>query len=204
VRAPSPAVRFVLLALLFFVALMSIAPARFYPPLFRGTANLLFHSFGSNRIAKFEPFEDSVGMWDTKIFVGTDSEGPPAYASSMGINCVREGYTPTAALIALILATPRSWRRRWPAVAAGLLAAQAFVALRVVVAALYGFSRVGLGDRHLLEVGSFGIRALRRTDQILTGDLHFTYIAPLLIWLLVVLRPEAVRAMWAKQVRGPV
>lgn len=194
-RAYGPAVRFVLLALLYFVILMSIAPAQFYPPLFRGTANGLFHSFGAGRIAKFEPSGDPSGMWDTKISVGSDATGTPAYASSLGINCVREGYTPTVALIALVLATASPWPRRLKALAIGLSLVQAFVAMRVTVATLYGFSRVGIGDRHLLEVGTLGTTALRLADKIFTGDLHFTYIAPLLIWLVVAVGPEATNVL---------
>jgi hypothetical protein len=77
-----------------------------------------------------------------------------------------------------------------------------FVAMRITVAALYGFSRIGLGDRHLLEVGALGSRILRRADQILTGDLHFTFIAPVLVWLLIAVRFEAVRALWDVQSRS--
>jgi len=195
-RAPGSAIRFVAIAVVSFVVLMAIAPWKFYPPLFQGVANVFFSSFGSHRIAKFEPSDDPRGMWDTKISVGSDVSGAPAYGSSLGFNSVREGYAPTAALLALVLATPAAWRRGWGAVAAAFGLIQVFVALRIVVAALYGFSRVGLGDRHLLEVGTLGMRALRRADQILTGDLHFTYIAPLLVWLLVVVRPEAIRSLW--------
>lgn len=194
-RSWSPAVSFVLRALLCFAVLMSIAPGRFYPPLFRGAANYLFHSFGSNRVAKFQRFDDPSGMLDTQILVGVESNGFPAYASSLGINCVREGYTPTAVLIALVLATAAPWRERFRALAIGLPLVQAFVTLRVAVAGLYGFSRVGLGDHHLLDVGSSGTRALRLADQILTGDLHFTYIVPLLIWIFVAMRREAVSAL---------
>ena len=101
---------------------------------------------------------------------------------------MRQGYVPTAVLVALMLATPIAWRRKWRALALGLLLVQGFVALRVGVALLAGFSRVGLGDRRLLDVSPAAVWGLKRADQILAGDLHMTYIAPLLIWILVVVR----------------
>ena len=190
------------LALVYFVLLMSIAPARFYPPAFRLGANLFLSSFGAHRIAKYEPLADAKGMRDTSISVGSDATGSPVYPSSLGINAVREGYTPTAILIALMLATPVAWRDRWRAMAVGFAGIQLFVAMRITVAALYGFSRVGIGDRRLLEVGAFGSRLLHRADQILTGDLHFTFIAPVLVWLLVVGRYEGVRTLWRHDAPG--
>ncbi len=38
--------------------------------------------------------------------------------------------------------------------------------------------------------------ALRRADQILAGDLHMTYIVPVLIWVLVVVRLHGSDALW--------
>ena len=201
-RRARPLVRLVLLGILYFTLLMSLRPAWFYPPVFRLGANLVLSAFGSHRIAKYEPSADARGMWDTKMSVGSDVTGSPVYPSSLGINVVREGYTPTAILVALFLATPVPWRDRWRAMALGLVVIQIFVAMRVTVAALYGFSRIGLGDRHLLEVGALGSRILRRADQILTGDLHFTFIAPVLVWLLIAVRFEAVRALWGVQSRS--
>jgi hypothetical protein len=194
-----PLVRMVLLGILYFILLMSIAPARFYPPVFRFGANLFLGSFGSNRIAKYEPFADPLGMRDTKISVGSDATGSPVYPSSLGINAVREGYAPTALLIALFLATPVPLRERWRSMAVGLVVIQLFVAIRITVAALYGFSRVGIGGHRLLEVGAFGSGILHRADQIITGDLHLTFVVPVVVWLLIAVRFEGVRAMWTHE-----
>lgn len=183
-----PILRLVLLTLLCFSLLMTLAATGFYPPVFRAGANALFHSLGSGRIAKFEPFEDPRGVFDTKMSVGTDSVGYRAFPSSLGVNSLRQGYVPTAVLVALMLATPIAWRRKWRTLAIGLLLVQGFVVLRVGVALLTGFNRIGLDDRRLLELSPVVAWGLRRADQIIAGDLHMTYIAPLLIWMLVVVR----------------
>ena len=195
-RRPGPRLRFGTLAVVYFILLMSIAPGWFYPPVFRAVANTFFHDFGKGRIARYDRFDDPRGTLDTKISVGSDARGYPVYPSSQGINCVREGYTPTAAMIALFLATPVPWRQRWNTMLLGVAIVQVFVGLRLTIAVLYGFSRLGMGDRHLLEIGAFGSRMLHRADQILTGDLHFTYIAPVLIWLLLASRFVGVRSLW--------
>jgi hypothetical protein len=150
---------------------------------------------GSGRVAKFEPFDDPQGVFDTKMFVGSDILGVAAYPYGLGVNSVRQGFAPSAVLVALVLATPVVWRRRWRVLLAGLVLVQGFVFLRVAVALLNGFGRVGLGERRLLEVSDFSAWALRRGDQIFAGDLHMTYIVPLMVWALV-LGGRELRVIW--------
>jgi len=203
VRHPPPLIRLAGFGLLYFVVLMLIAPARFYPPAFRFVANRCLGSFGAHRIAKYEPYADPTGMRDTQVSVGSDASGVPVWPSSLAINTVREGYAPAAVLVALVLASPISWRERAWSMAIGLAVIHLFVAVRVVTAVLYGFSRVVVGGRRLLEVGDLGSRVLHRADQIVAGDLHFTYIAPAIVWLLVTCRFDGVRALWSRAEKTP-
>lgn len=193
---PARIARLLLLTLLYFSLLMALASTGFYPPVFRAAANGLFHSAGSGRVAKFEPFDDPRGVFDTKMSVGTDRVGYRVFPSSLGVNSVRQGWVPTAVLAALALATPVRWRRKWRTLLVGLLLVQGFVVVRVGVALLVGFNRVGLDDRRLLEVSYPVAWVLRRADQILAGDLHMTYIVPVLIWVLVAVRLHGSDALW--------
>jgi hypothetical protein len=168
----------------------------FFPPVFRAGANVLFHSMGSNRVVLFEPFDDPRGVFDTKMSIGSDALGYPSYPSSMGINSVRQAYVPPALVVAVILATPMVWPRKWRTLLLGLLLALGFIAIRVGVALLHGFSRLGEGSQRMLEVSGSEAWLLRQGDQILTGDLHMTYIAPLLIWLIAAVRIEDLRGLW--------
>ena len=187
--------RFVFLAVVYFLLLMALVPTGFFPPVFRFGANAVFHSMGSDRVAKFERFDDPMGVYDTKMFVGSQALGRPTYASSIGVNSVRQGYAPLVLVIALVLATPVPWPRKWRALLSGMLLVNLFIVLRVGVALLYGFSRVGLGSRRLLEVSGPEAWLLRQGDQILAGDLHLTYVVPLLIWLLVAVRMRDFRTV---------
>ena len=103
----------------------------------------------------------------------------------MRVNSVREGYVPLAMVVALILATPVSWAARLRALAWGVLLVQAFVMLRTGCAVLHGFTTVRVQNQPLLDAGAAWTWFARRSSQILGGDLHLTYIAPLLVWVVV-------------------
>ncbi len=202
-RRTRPIVRSLVFALVGFCALMALSTTGFYPPAFRACANRLFCDIGKGRIAKFEPFEDPLRMRDTRVQVGTVVGGAPVFPANIGINSVREGFAPAALLAALALASPIAWRLRLRTLGIGLVLVHVFVALRVLVLLLYGFSRVGIGDRHLLEVGSLGRLVLHRADQVLTGDLHLTYILPIAIWALLTVREDELRSLWIGREGGP-
>jgi hypothetical protein len=183
-----PRVSIVLRGLLYLFLLTAVAPWIGYPTVFRAASNVVFHSIGPSRLARFDRFDDPSGMLDTKVSVGTDARGPVEYLSSVGINSLREGFTPAAVIVALLLATPAPWplRLRW--IGVGFALTQIFVAARVAVLLLYGFSRVGFADRRLLDCGALGSRMLRLADQVLSADLQSSYVVPALIWLLLTAR----------------
>jgi len=185
-----PIVRFLALALLCFVALATLGPTRLYPSLYRATANVLFQSCGSGRVAKFEPFDDPRGVSETRMSVGTRAGGFP---HGLGLNTVREGYVPTALVVALGLATPLPWRRRLRLLVLDLVVVHVFLLLRLCVTIAWGFSVTRIGDEPLLALSPFWATAIRRLDQILTGDLNISYVAPVLIWAIVTMRHRDVR-----------
>ena len=198
-RGARPFVWFVTRVVLIFVALLWVTSTGFYPSLFRATANFVFQELGSGRIAKFEPFADPRGVFDTTMLVGTNALGSPMFPSSLGLNSVRQGLVPTVLLVALFIATPIPWRKKLWGLAAGLLLVHCFVALRIAGSLLHGFARLRLDGHPLLDVGTLGAWVLRRTHQIMSVDLHITYLAPLAIWLAVTASMYDVRLLW----RGP-
>ena len=194
-RIPKPVVRLLLLVPLLFGAFMLLGTLGFYPPVFRTMGNLFLHRFGSGRIARFEPIDDPMKIADPGRSVGSDARGAPAYGSTMKISSIREGYAPTALIAALVLATPVVWPTRARMLIVGLLVVQAFVLFRMCTAALYGFSKLGMGDRHLLEVGELGRALLRRADQVISTDMHVSYVVPILIWVVLA---TTMTDMWAR------
>lgn len=183
---PKPIARIFVLAPLFFGGFLLLAATGFYPPVFRALGNTFLHRFGSGRIAQFTPIDDPARIADTGLSVGSDALGTPAYGSTMKISSIREGYAPTAMILALVLATPVAWRTRARMLLFGFVIVQLFVGLRMSAAALYGFSKIGTGDRHLLEVGALGSTLLRRANQVISTDMHISYVFPVVVWVVLV------------------
>jgi hypothetical protein len=191
-RLLRPLLLFLLLATVYFTALFALGPRGSYPHWFRGGANAVFGSMGANRVASFEPFDDPLGTHDTRMSIGLRHSG---YPKSLGLNSVRQGYTPAALLVALVLATPVPWPRRGRALLIGLVLVHGFIALRLWVSLLWGFSLVQFGGKPMLELSGLGSWLVRRADQLLAGNLYITYLVPAMIWLVLTVRPEDLRAL---------
>ena len=96
-------------------------------------------------------------------------------------------YVPLTLMAALILATPMKWPRKCWALLWGLLLAQAFVFVRLSAFLLHhGYAAVGK-KYALFEPGTFGRSTLKRADEVLADNPTFAYVAPVCIWLFVML-----------------
>ena len=195
---PVPAAigRMLLVAPAYFALLMALGATGFYAPMYRAIGNTCFGSFGSGRIALFAPIVDPAGIADTGLSVGSNSKGVPGYGSTMKISSLREGYAPIAMIAALIFATPVSWSSRLRMLWIGLIAIHGFIALRMFVSVVYGFSVVGLDGRLLLEAGPVVKSAIWRANQIVAGELNGSYLVPFLVWLALALRVDPFRAQF--------
>jgi hypothetical protein len=187
-RNSSPVARFAARAALYALLTVALLPWVTYPPVFRACGNVLFGRWGEGRVARFERFDDVLGVRDTIIRVGRQEAGQEQFLASVGVNSVREGYVPLAVIAILALATPISWRRRRRLLGIGLALAQLFVLGRISITILHGLSRTRFGDRTLIQVSSQTAWLLRRAEQIFATDLHMTYLAPLLIWVALMVR----------------
>lgn len=98
-----------------------------YAAYFRVSGNALFGSYSSVASVRFEPLQDDDSQLDTKIVFTDRQSGATGW---IGVGTRFQGYTPTAFVVALVLATPLPWSRRWRALVWSLLAISAFVALR--------------------------------------------------------------------------
>ncbi|MBU0639167.1 MAG: hypothetical protein KKB50_09910 [Planctomycetes bacterium] len=116
---------------------------------------------------------------DTRIIVRA-----PQGQRRIGYSARRYGYYPTASVLALILATPVRWSRKWRALLWGLLLVHTFVLLRTVLIVLYALSPDGLG------VFAWG-RVLTRVVKLLAyiGRASSTsFVAAIFIWIIVAIR----------------
>jgi hypothetical protein len=191
---------FLLLASVYFTGLFIVGTRVGYPVAFRAVANQVFGSMGGQRVARFEAWEDPHGMHDTRMSIGKRHVGFP---KGLGINSMRQGYTPAALLAALVLATPVPWRRRLVALGVGLALVHVFVGLRLWFSLLWGFSVVQLGGQPLLELSGWARWLVRRADQLLAGSLYATYLVPAMIWVAVTLRPEDLRRLQSTRTCEP-
>ena len=95
------------------------------------------------------------------------------------------GYVPTVTLLALALMTPLPWRRRGRALAWGLAAVQAVVALRVglyIALALTGPTLAAL------EPSPLCCAALEAATATVSQSTLASYVLPLVIWAVTTLR----------------
>jgi hypothetical protein len=180
--------RLIAIAVVAFAVLMLAGPWLFYPPVYRATGQTLFSSFGGDRIVRFEPVPGGGGLHDTRIEIGLRAGGRDEIASGMPVNSVREGYVPIAVVVALCAGLFFVRRPRLSPVLIAIAATEGFVILRLWVALVYGFSRVGVGDHYLLELSAPLRPVVSLANAILGTDLHGTYVVPILIWAMTCLR----------------
>ncbi|MCG8405152.1 MAG: hypothetical protein MI923_08155 [Phycisphaerales bacterium] len=156
-----------------------------YSATYRAAASLLFASFGDGGTVRFEALSGQDGKFDTEIIFGhrrTNIEG------RLPNNSRVSGYLPTIQVLALVLATPIPWSRRWKALCWGLILVNAFVALRMEIRLLFYFSAES--PMHLYQLSPFWYEALGRTYEIIGYGLPMTFIAPIFIWIFVTFRRE--------------
>lgn len=102
------------------------------------------------------------------------------------------GYAPTTFLLALILATPLTWRRRLMALLGGLVLSHAWIAFSMLLLIVHGYSR---GDGvSIFDVSPFTRTALAFMREALVQAPVIKYTVPGVIWILVSFR----RDDWAK------
>ena len=157
-----------------------------YRAFFRAAGNVLFRRFGDAGAVTFQPLSSVDHSKDTTVILL--KRRPPSAKGEMDITAVYTGYRPTVFFIALALATPIPWSRRWKALVLGLLLVNAFVALRVWLRILDAFS-----DGNPLALYSFSPfwkEVLKFVVKVLVLAPAVHYAAPAFIWLVVAFRRD--------------
>jgi hypothetical protein len=104
----------------------------------------------------------------------------------LGLDTRGVGWVPTAFLIALVLATPVPWRRRWAALGLGLMALHAYLLLAV---------RVYIWNRSLpAPVPGAAVPVVKwiaaALEETMVTQLGPSFVVPAVIWILVAFRRE--------------
>lgn len=187
---------FFLRFLVVFVLLMAPWPgvSEAYAAFFRSGGNLLFSSFGSEGRVRFLPLSDGDPGQDTEVVLVNRRTG--AQISIAGGSRL-QGFKPTAFVLALILATPIPWSRRWRAAVFGLILVNAYVALRVMVFLLAAFS--GDSAIALFSPGPICGTILDFLYWVCVASFAGWLVVPLPIWALVSFR----RSDWPTILQRP-
>jgi len=186
---PSTALRFALRLLVVYGLLIAPWPGlkSGYGSLFRTCGNKLIQASGLRDMVEFRPPTVHQAAWDVEMHMKN-----PKTRESWHVEFRSHGwgYLPTAAIVALIVATPLAWSRRWMALIAGLVLVQLFIALRVAVLLLFGM--YWGGAIHLSEVQA---KAAEIALEGFSNSPVATFIVPVVIWLLVTFRRSDLEAI---------
>ncbi len=154
-----------------------------YSKVYMSVGNWAFKSFGSKGEVKFAPPSKPKGRSDIEVITKLRGDRVEGWSPH---NTRLMGYLPTVEVIALILATPIPWRRRWKSLVLGLILSQAFVAARVLLCLFRWFS----SDTpwQLFHPGPFWRDALFGTHEIVNISPTLSFVVPVFIWIIVTFR----------------
>jgi len=103
------------------------------------------------------------------------------------------GYVPTAVLVSLVVATPVGWKRRGWLLLWGIALVEVFIVLRLTALMLHtGFADADKAYA-LFRPGPFAADVIARCHTVLADNPTFAYVAPVFLWLIVLLGFE----IWA-------
>ena len=112
-------------------------PREAYRSLFTGSIHGVYGRIGSEGLVRCENL-DIDALDDVNIYLGKRI-GRDIGEVPVAVSTARLGYAPLAFLIALVVATPIPWRRKWRSLAWGLLLVEAFVVFRSGLLIAYWF-----------------------------------------------------------------
>lgn len=168
-----------------------------YATCYRGVANKLFGSFGSDGQVQFRPSPDPHAKLDTEIAIRNRQspvEGKTQHDAHLG------GYLPAAVFIALCLATPAPWARKWRALVLGLIIIHAFVAIRIVITLAHFFNFEG--PWRVVHLGPWATKVLGMAFEFGVISQVCTFLVPGLVWFLLSFRLTDIAAYWSTSATG--
>ncbi|NOT01965.1 MAG: hypothetical protein HOP29_15225 [Phycisphaerales bacterium] len=152
-----------------------------YAGAYRGVCNVVFESVGWNSKARFEALDDPSGTRDSRVVISTATGDGTIKRRSVSFHTRRTGYVPTAELLALVLATPIPWRRRWKKAVWGILGISLFIAVETGVTILYSMT----GTPPIISVVPATSSFFEELYNMSVASPTVSLIVPVLIWILV-------------------
>jgi|CXWL01.1.fsa_nt_gi hypothetical protein len=148
-----------------------------YGSAFRWTSNVILSTVGLSQLAHMEAPATTQPTWDVEMVMKHPQTGK---SWRMEFGSRAWGYLPTAAALALVLAVPTPWSRRFLGIILILVLIHAFIAIRIVVALVYGFSFGGV-----ISVSPGWLKTFEIALLAVSGTPIMSYAVPVILWLLV-------------------
>lgn len=175
------ALRFAVAYGLLVLAWPLVRPA--YRQTYCALGNVLFS--GGEASTRFQSLGGSGGL-DVQLVL--TKRGPPPVTARMQNSSRLVGYMPTVSLIALVIASPLPWKRRWRALLLGLLLVHVFVAFRMAIPIQNSFSNPDALQVH--HPGPFGSWLLDVAERAFLSAPASAFVVPILLWVLVAFRRQ--------------
>lgn len=146
---------------------------------YRAVWNIVFVSFGADGEVQFLPLRPPKHGQDTTVIL---KNVRTSYVFRLTTSSRYMAYAPTVLLLALLLATPVPWSRRWRALLWGLLFVHGFIVARMALVLLETFTR---GDTLALwHPGPFFRGVVKGLIPAFACSLTASFAVPVLIWIL--------------------
>jgi len=200
--------RFLLTAAALFVVMLLPWPGlrSFHGQAFRAGAELIFQHFGREGVVLFLPASaadapppDRDKHKDTVIVCAKRGVPQPLAVWS---DSWLTAYLPTIKLIALVLATPIAWPRRWRALFWGLLVVHGLIAARLALILVYTYAQPT--PCRLFAPSALVMGVLTWLYHHLALSTMPLFMAPVLVWVLVTIRREDVTTIVGDEPRSQI
>ena len=161
-----------------------------YHAMYCKVGNALFYRIKGAGNVTFSILEKKTRNKDTnmrlEIWKSIDAKGQ----GEVQIDAMYTGYKPTIFTLALILATPLRWSRRWRCAIWGFLLVSLFVAFRVWLYLVAILSEDN--PMQLYELSNWMKSIVTGSSKVLLQAPATSYIVPLFIWALIMFRRDDV------------
>lgn len=166
-------------------------PREGYRSVFIATIHGVYGRFGSEGLVQCEKLDiDAVD--DVNLFLGKRM-GTRIGEIPVAVSTSRLGYAPIAFLIALVVATPIPWRRKWRSLAWGLVLVEAFVVIRSGLLIAYWFGSPG--PIRLYTPGAVSGWIIATAYEFLALAPGASFLVPTLVWAAVSWRADDIRRL---------
>ncbi|UCF33107.1 MAG: hypothetical protein JSV78_12315 [Phycisphaerales bacterium] len=147
--------------------------------------NLTFGSLGETGSVRFAPWGERHQAYDVKLVLSNARS--PGDLGEMHNNSINIGYYPTVIIVALVVATPVSWRwRRLRALLWCLLWVHVFVLFRMAIPIIRELSKPTV--LQVFHPGPVALRILLQADIAFVKAPASFFVMPIVIWILVTFR----------------